>query len=535
MGALPKHHHHVRRPGWTYLRKGLLWAVVMTSLFCFSGCSQRQPDSRNSAPALPPSAVGEQNLPTRTVPDAALAKEPEPQATQPRFKELSPLDVERISISFVDTGYRDVFRVLARAAGLNLVFANDLDDLVARKTLTAEYQEMHIRPILDAVCRILDLSWHEELGTLFIEAFRQEVIHLDFLGQIQTSNFGVGGDVLGGGESGGAGGDSSAIVAPLTGRYEISGETSDKVTDIYGNIDETVGERIGDGGSYFLNRQTGTLFVRSRPSRIREIRQFLDTLRERYGRQVLIEAKIIEISLDRGHQFGVDWRHFAIHAATNPIQSVAENILDIQGNQAGNDSFFNLRLQSEYYTMSGVFRALQEYGSLKVLSNPRLKAMNGQAAMISVGQSVSYLRSLKKTTQGQGDNSTTDISTEIGAVFDGILLGVTPIIRDNDTVLLHIVPIKSDLMELDQQQLGTDGSLQVTFPKVNLREISTVVQARSGDMVVLGGLIMEHVQEGEEGLPLLGSIPILGYLFKQEKKETRRVELVVILQVKIRS
>ena len=133
-----------------------------------------------------------------------------------------------------------------------------------------------------------------------------------------------------------------------------------------------------------------------------------------------------------------------------------------------------------------MFRALNQYGTVKILSNPRLNAMNGQSAVISVGQSVSYLSSLTKTTEGTGQDQTTEYSTETGAIFDGILLGVTPIIKSNGSVTLHIVPIKSEIVELDQQQLSADGSVQVTFPKVNLREISTVVDIKPKNLVVLG-------------------------------------------------
>ena len=458
------------------------------------------------------------------------------EALKPKFKELSPLDMERINVNFVEEGYRQVFQVLARAAGLNLVLDPLLENLLATQKLTAEYQQIQVRAILDAISNILNVAWRDDHGTLFIEPYLQETIHLDFLGSVNKSNFSVGGDVLGGsGGDGGSsgGGESNNIENPLTGRFEITGSTTDNVTDIYANIETTVGQLLKDKGEFILNRQTGTLMIQGRPRLIQQIKGYLNELHEKYSRQVLIEAQIIEVSLDNSQKLGIDWRNFSILASTEPLQNIAQTVLNVAGNSSGNDSFYNLNLNAEYYTLGSVFRALKQYGNVKILSNPRLNAMNGQSAVISVGQSVSYLRSLTKTTEGTGQDQTTELSTEIGAIFDGILLGVTPIIKNDGSVTLHVVPIKSEIVDLDQQQLSADGYNRVTFPKVNLREISTVVNIQPNNLVILGGLIMEKNSEGEQGLPILGDMPVFGRLFKEKSTEKSRVEMVIIIQANV--
>ena len=508
----------------------LIFVLVLQSC-----ASKKSNDPTGAATPVIGMNQADQSLITHHPPHPELAKPPATaqEPLQPKFKELSPLDMERIDISFVEEGYRQVFQVLARAAGLNLVLDPQLENLLSTEKLTAEYQQIQVRAILDAISNILNVAWREEYGTLFIEPYQHEIIHLDFLGSVNTSNFSVGGDVLGGSGSGGGGGSSNKVENPLTGRFEISGKTSDSVVDIYTNIESTVGQMLKDNGQFVLNRQTGTLMIEGRPRLVRDIKSYLDQLREKYSRQVLIEAQIIEVNLNDKQQLGIDWSKFSLLASTEPIQNIAQTVLNLAGNSSGNDAFYNLNLSSEYYTLGSVFRALKEYGTVKILSNPRLNAMNGQSAVISVGQSVSYLSSLTKTTEGTGQDQTTEYSTETGAIFDGILLGVTPIIKSNGSVTLHIVPIKSEIAELDQQQLSADGSVQITFPKVNLREISTVVDIKPKNLVVLGGLIMEQNKQGEQGLPLLGNIPGLGWLFKEQSTEKHRVELVIILQVNI--
>ena len=510
--------------------------LLLIFVLAMQGCASKMGNDPSAA-AIPVININptDQSLTPYHPPVREPARPPAPakEPLQPKFKELSPLDTERIDISFVEEGYRQVFQVLARAAGLNLVLDPQLENLLSTEKLTAEYQQIQVRAILDAISNILNVAWREEYGTLFLEPYQHEIIHLDFLGSVNTSNFSVGGDVLGGSGSGGGSGSSDTIENPLTGRFEISGKTSDSVVDIYTNIESTVGQMLKDNGQFVLNRQTGTLMIEGRPRLVRDIKNYLDQLREKYSRQVLIEAQIIEVNLNDKQQLGIDWSKFSLLASTEPIQNIAQTVLNIAGNSSGNDAFYNLNLSSEYYTLGSVFRALNEYGTVKILSNPRLNAMNGQSAVISVGQSVSYLSSLTKTTEGTGQDQTTEYSTETGAIFDGILLGVTPIIKSNGCVTLHIVPIKSEIVELDQQQLSADGSVQVTFPKVNLREISTVVDIKPNNLVVLGGLIMEQNKQGEQGLPLMGDIPGLGWLFKEQSTEKHRVELVIILRVNI--
>ncbi|MFT5700357.1 MAG: MSHA biogenesis protein MshL [Desulforhopalus sp.] len=507
--------------------------ILMIIVLLIQGCSQKQPlpptEPRPSVyPENQPSLFS-QNEPALNRPavkHVAQIDEPEKLNLKPKFKELSPLDSERISASFTEENYRPIFQILARAAGLNLVLAPELESLIGTNKLTAEYQEIKVRTILDAICTIFDISWREEHSTLFLDPYLSKTVHLDFAAGINQSSFSVGGDVLGG-----ASGSGEDVQSPLTGRFEVGGEITESFTDIYSNIETTVGKRLGDEGEFLLNRQTGTLMMRGRPRLIHELDDYLDTLRRKYSKQVVIEAQIIEVNLDESQKLGIDWQNLSLFTSTEPILEVAQTLVNVSGN--GTDSLYNIAIDTQDYSIDAVFSALKQYGNLKVLSNPRLKAMNGQSAVISVGQSVSYLKSLTKTTEGTGDSQTEDITTEIGAIFDGILLGVTPVIKNDNSVTLHIVPIKSEIVSLDQQQLGDDGSYSITFPTVNLREISTIVNVRPKNIVVLGGLIMEREQEEETGLPILGDLPFIGRLFKEISTSKETVEMVIILRIDV--
>lgn len=511
-----------------------VWVVLLSvGLLFIPGCSTKpvpplQDTGEIAVTPLKTTIKEQKTLIKKPVRQAVSAEEEKPAQLEVKFKELSPLDSRRISASFTEEGYRPIFQILSMAAGLNLVLAPELETLIGDNKLTAEYQEIKVRTILDAICAIFDVTWREEHATLFIEPYVSKTIHLDFLSKITQSSFSVGGDVLGGGDSA-----SEAVVSPLTGRFEIAGGVSDTVTDIYTNIEETVGKRLAGSGEYFLNRQTGLFMMRCRPRLAKEIEDYLEVLRKKYSKQVLIEAQIVEVSLKKGRQMGIDWHNFNIYTGTEPLTEATQTLVNFASNNSSRTPVYSVGINSPDYILSGVFSALQEYGTLKVLSNPRIKTMNGQSAAISVGQSVSYLKSLTKTTEGTGDDQSVDITTEIGAIFDGILLGVTPVIKEDNSVSLHVVPIKSEIVSLEQESLGALDAYSVAFPVVNLREISTIVNVRPKNIVVLGGLIMEREHDDESGLPLLGDIPYVGRLFKKVATSREKVELVVILKIDV--
>ncbi len=508
-----------------------LFTLLLLALFMVSGCmltksgDSLRGEAKDQAEMIADWTTGFQ-LSDTGKPDAVpeVVEEAVP-ALPPRFKSLNPLDRERVSLSFVQEDAARVLQVLAHAAAFNLV----LIEGIGSKTITAEYLDMPVREILDSICRILNVFWSEESGTIYIEQYRNEIIDLDFLGGIRTSNFSVGGDVLGSSSVSGDGGSNS----PLNGNFQIEGELGESVTDMYTNFNATLESMVDDGGTFAVNKMTGTLSVRATPQVLNRVRDYVDTLREKYKRQVLIEAKIIEVNLDEKHEMGIDWRTVSGSISNEAVNSTGA-VVTLANSVTQDDSFYTLGISSKYSDISGIFRALQQYGSLSVLSNPRLKAMNGQSALISVGQSVAYLQSVQQTSEGSGDDESTEISTEIGSVFDGVLLGVTPVIEKGDIIALHIVPIKSDLIDLDTVEFGSASEpYQITLPRVNLRELSTVARVKSGDIVLLGGLIMEFDDNDSTGLPGLSQIPGLKWLFGMHTKEKSKIELVVALQVHV--
>ncbi len=526
----------------------LLWAGFLSMLLsgCASHLSETALDNKSvSSPKRSATTFTHRSTIPSTPKHKVVNESRQIKKPVPRFKELSPLDMQLVTLSFIQEDYRAIFQALAHAAGMNLVIDDSAVGILSQgRKLTAEFVEQPVRDVLDAVCRAANLGWEERDGTVYVLGYVEKILNLDFIASTHKAKVTVGGDVLGG-QSGSGGGGSGGqgitsqgegeIATPLTGSFEISGETAPGALDIYKEIDASVKEYLEGKGKYFLNRNTGTLLVQGPPKMVQRIEAYINRLKEKYQRQVLIEARIIEVALDESSELGIDWRRLTINASDKQLHpkgtSFQLNSQLLEG-ALRESTMYGITLTNPYYDLSVVTRALEQFGKVRTLSNPRLKVLNGQPAMISVGQSVSYLRKFEiMVDQQQGFRSETP-NAEIASIFNGILLGVTPIIDDKDNVTLNMVPIKSDIISLEQREL-TDGNLY-TFPVVNLREASTTVRAHSGDLVILGGLIEERSGRNTTGLPILSRLPgflSLPFSFKQDSK--RKVELVIILRIDV--
>jgi type II secretory pathway component GspD/PulD (secretin) len=137
---------------------------------------------------------------------------------------------------------------------------------------------------------------------------------------------------------------------------------------------------------------------------------------------------------------------------------------------------------------------------------------------------------VESTTSTGGGASTTSYTTEQNSILSGIMIGIVPYINENGEISLTITPITSDLIELTSVQIGTPKVADIQLPTVDIRQLSTTVKVRDGDIVALGGLISKREKIVDDQVPFVGNIPILGYFFKSRDKEENGKELVVILQ-----
>jgi MSHA type pilus biogenesis protein MshL len=187
------------------------------------------------------------------------------------------------------------------------------------------------------------------------------------------------------------------------------------------------------------------------------------------------------------------------------------------------------------YSVLAAINALKTFGEAKVISNPTIRSKHGKPAIISVGTSFTYKKSVKSETRNTSAENRETTEVEVSTVFDGLILGVIPFIEEDGNISLLINPIKSDVDQasLQPEQISSNSSDSISLPEVSIKEISTTISLRNNDVVILGGLIDKRIATVDKSVPVISSIPILGYLFRNDLKVEDTRELVIILTVSI--
>ncbi|MDI1277001.1 secretin N-terminal domain-containing protein [Methylobacter sp.] len=271
-----------------------------------------------------------------------------------------------------------------------------------------------------------------------------------------------------------------------------------------------------------INQQSGIVIVRAKPMQLREIESFLSATQTQISRQVILEAKILEVTLDDNHQDGVNWESIVKEGINK-----APLLTGIGGVMAPNTfaSVFTLGAHS------GDFRAFVELmetqGKTNVLSSPRISTLNNQSAIIKVGQDEYFATGFNGGTPGATGVAPTAPTVLIDVFFSGISLDVTPQIDDNEDITLHIHPSISQVKK-DTKDFGLNITLPLALTTV--RESDSIVKAKNGQIIVLGGLMQENDNEKKQGVTGLAAIPYIGNLFRVNTGTTQKSELIILLK-----
>ncbi|MGL5323192.1 MAG: pilus (MSHA type) biogenesis protein MshL [Aeromonas sp.] len=309
---------------------------------------------------------------------------------------------------------------------------------------------------------------------------------------------------------------------------------SDYWTDLRDSLQTLIG--TGDGRAVITSPQAGLVTIRAYPKELKAVREFLTQSESHLKRQVVLEARIIEVALNEGYEQGVDWSGLSASwdggkgitgggsLLPSTIASTPNQVFSALGGGAGfklSDGNFNVAVN-----------LLKTQGDVNTLSSPRVTATNNQKAVIKVGTDEYYVTNASTTitTTSTGTDKTPNV--ELTPFFSGIALDVTPQIDEEGKVLLHIHPSVIDTEEQNKViDMGTSGGkLQLPLAKSSIRESDTVVQANNGDIIVIGGLMKTDKQEIVSKVPLLGDIPWVGEAFTNRRESTKKVELVIMLK-----
>ncbi len=490
-----------------------------------------------------------------------------------------PLENTVVSISMFNADVGQLLWALADELKMNLIV--DPQVLEQRQRTSLHLRSVSAREVYNHILDAFDLHGEIRGGALVVGQMRERIFNVDLLNSSTSFDLSTGGDVFGAGmQSAGGGGQS------LRGTLTMTGSVG-KDNDPYKQLDAALKVILGTEQNaaaaargpddppppaqsrYSLDPGSGTLYVRARPSQVRAVEDLIGHTTQKMRRQVLVEAQILDVSLNDNFQFGVDWNLLRNRVAGiygdspativpapgtpgNPDLGIPENpnLLPYQrygryGDQARNIVFPNQTLGSSIGrglgvsyltdTFSAALNALRTFGNVKVLSNPSVRVRNGSPAYLSVGSNIRYVTkstsNFSNTGGGSAYNQSTDIQTD--SLFSGVVIGVAPIVHENGGVELLVHPMQTEVEPGSLALREFPNGNAVTLPVINVKGITTTLNLRDGDTVLLGGLIDQKASLSDSGIPGLSDVPAFGKLFGTRGKQHATRELVLVLRVKV--
>ncbi len=298
-------------------------------------------------------------------------------------------------------------------------------------------------------------------------------------------------------------------------------------TDFWGQLQQTLNAIIGngEGRTVVISPQAGVVVIKALPSELEAASQFLKQAQLTLQRQVILEAKILEVELNDRYQAGINW--------SGVLNSNGNSLTLGQSSTALANPYAVGGIFSAALNLTNGFAALIELletqGQVQVLSSPRVSTLNNQKAVIKVGTDEFFVTDISTTTTS-GTATTTTPDVELTPFFSGIALDVTPQISANGEIILHVHPSISEVQ--DQNKLISLGSetLELPLAQSTIRESDSVVRASSGQVIVIGGLMQTLRRNTRSKVPRLGDLDSVGGLFRQERQQTVKSELVILLK-----
>lgn len=283
-----------------------------------------------------------------------------------------------------------------------------------------------------------------------------------------------------------------------------------------------------EAASVIVNAESGVINVRATARQHEKVQEFVDQVMASANRQVLIEATIAEVTLSRNFQQGIDWSRIDLtgsgftikQAATGLISPVPSSLLELGYKRADSGREF-----------LGTVKLLESFGTVKVLSSPKMAVMNNQTAVLKVVDNQVYF-TVKADTNSNANTSTTTFTTDLHTVPVGFVMNVTPQVSENDTVLLNIRPSISRIVSYVNDPNPSLKTVGVTsqIPVIRTREMESMIRIDNGNIAVMGGLMEDSLQNTDDTVPGVSQIPVLGNLFKNTNNTRSKTELVVFLR-----
>ncbi|MEP5763840.1 MAG: secretin N-terminal domain-containing protein [Halieaceae bacterium] len=440
-----------------------------------------------------------------------------------------------------DVPVKELLFSLARDSDLNLDIDPDID-----ATITINAVDQPLVPLLERIADSTDLRYELQDNLLrvrrdtpFMRNYRLDSLNMArrssanvaVATQIQSTGSGAGGD-----SSSTNVGNSSDTLVQINSDYDFW-------ATLYGNIDSLLSDGVVDEGALeeagnpniVMNRESGVLGVRATKRQHAEIQRFLDTVENSIGKQVLIEATIAEVQLSDSYQAGIDWS--LLQAEGNSGVNLDQSIVN-ESLQSPPNFVFNITNFNGSDVLSATLTALETFGDVSVMSSPKVMAMNNQTAVLKVVDNLVYFTlevNIDSSSTTIGEGRLTTFETEIFTVPVGFVMTVTPFVDEENEVILNVRPTISRVIDYvqDPNPALAEADVVSEIPVIQVREVESVLKVASGNIAVIGGLMQDEIQRNSTGVPLLGSLPMLGSAFRYDDDSTKKSELVIFIQPRV--
>jgi MSHA biogenesis protein MshL len=463
---------------------------------------------------------------------------------------------ERFSLTFNNVPAVQFFMALVSGTRYNMLVHPEVSG-----TISANLKDVTLFEALDAIRELYGYDYKVEGSRIVIKplTMQTKVFQVNYLtgNRKGTSSTRVTSTSVANAGPSGTGGTGSTGSTPAggAGRSEESSRINTASTsDFWSELKTALEALVGtgkEGRSIVISPQSGVVVVRAMPDELRNVSAYLKATQLSVDRQVILEAKILEVQLSDSSQTGVNWAAFrsgqnnrasggfiatgsaigasgAFNSGGNPaISGVAGSSLGAAG-EVGK-SLFGLALQTSNFT--ALISFLETQGTVHVLSSPRIATLNNQKAVLKVGTDEFFVTNVSSTTT-TGTATTTTPSVTLQPFFSGVVLDVTPQIDESGNIILHVHPSVSQVRTVNKaiDLGGTGGLLNLPLASSDTSETDSVVRGQDGQIVAIGGLMRQSTVSDRSQVPGAGNVPGVGALFRNTSETTQKRELVILLK-----